>query len=214
MNDIKTLNQYYGLERPDIEAVVPLSCKTILEVGCGFGNLGKALIKRQDCTVDGVEINSEASLHLENKYRKFWIGDVEKVEMMGALPEYDCVIFPDVLEHLNDPWRVLGRLVNKVKKGGYVVASIPNIRNLAILYRLVVQGQWKYEPSGILDRGHLRFFTKDSIRQLFEENPLKIEVWYAKRDRYAGSKRILAETARLAIPDIDVCQYIVRAKKI
>jgi hypothetical protein len=95
-----------------------------------------------------------------------------------------------------------------------VVASIPNVRNLALLYRLIVQGTWEYESSGLLDRGHLRFFTCKSIADMFAQVGLDIETWQYNRDRYVGIRRAVVWTAKLLVPEIDVCQYLVRARKL
>ena len=206
-------DQYFQLNRGDVAALVPRECRAILEVGSGFGSLGRALIARQFCTVDGVELNPDAAVHLDGVYRRFWIGDVERVEMEGAMQDYDCLLFPDVLEHLVDPWATLDRFCRMLRPGGVVVASIPNVRNLALLYRLIVLGTWEYEASGLLDRGHLRFFTRKSIIEMFARSGLEIEAWHRNRDRYAGIRCAVAWPAKLLVPDIDVCQYLVRARK-
>lgn len=206
-------DRYFQLDRGDVAALVPRECRTILEVGSGFGSLGRALIARQPCTVDGIEINPDAAKHLDRVYRRFWIGDVERVQMDGAMPDYDCLLFPDVLEHLVNPWATLNRFCGMLQPGGVVVASIPNVRNLALLYRLIVLGAWEYEASGLLDHGHLRFFTRKSIADMFARSGLKIEVWHCNRDRYAGIRRLVAWPAKLMVPDIDVCQYLVQARK-
>jgi 2-polyprenyl-3-methyl-5-hydroxy-6-metoxy-1,4-benzoquinol methylase len=204
---------YYQLNRSDILALVPSNCANILEVGCGYGLLGRALIARQPCSVDGVEINPEAQKYLINVYRQFWIGNVETLFFEGAQSEYDCLIFPDVLEHLIDPWKILNNLSKRLKPGGVVVASIPNVRNLALLYRLFVKGRWEYESSGLLDRTHLRFFTRREIELLFNEAGLKIELCAVNRDKYTGFKRIVSVISKMFIKDIDVCQYLIRATK-
>lgn len=206
-------SDYFSLDRDDVAALVPAHCRTILEIGSGFGALGRTLMARQSCTVDGVEVNQAASKHLEGHYRRFWIGDVERIELEGALQEYDCLLFPDVLEHLVDPWAALHRFSRYVKSGGVVVASIPNVRNLALLYRLMIHGLWQYEESGLLDRGHLRFFTRKSIAELFSCNGLTIETWQMNRDRYEGIRRVVAIVSKLVVPEIDVCQYLVCARK-
>jgi SAM-dependent methyltransferase len=207
-------DHYFRLNRSDVAALVPQDCRTILEIGCGFGSLGRTLMARQSCAIDGVEINPAAAAHLTGHYRRFWIGDVERMELEGATPEYDCLLFPDVLEHLVDPWTALRRFSAVLRPGGVVVASIPNVRNLALLYRLIVQGQWDYGASGLLDRGHVRFFTHSSIADLFAQSGLAIETWRCNRDRYRGFRRVVALAARIMVPDIDVCQYLVRARKV
>lgn len=48
-----------------------------------------------------------------------------------------------------------------------VVCSIPNIRYIVPLKGLLLHKQWKYEADGVLDKTHLRFFTKKSIIDMF-----------------------------------------------
>jgi hypothetical protein len=67
-----------------------------------------------------------------------------------------------------DPFTVLTRLRGKMSGRGVVVSSIPNIRYYHTFHEILVHGQWEYEESGALDRTHLRFFTKKSIRRMYE----------------------------------------------
>jgi SAM-dependent methyltransferase len=83
------------------------------------------------------------------------------------------VVFADVLEHLVDPWRVLREAAGLLTEGGCVVASIPNVQNWDVVWRLA-RGRWDYRERGILDVGHLRFFTLRSIRGLFEQGGLRL----------------------------------------
>ena len=96
------------------------------------------------------------------------IGNVsEKIE---ELPNYysDCILFNDVIEHLVDPYRMLLDIKQKIVDDGVIVCSIPNVRYFRNLFNLVVRGDWHYEDSGTLDKTHLRFFTKKSIREMLE----------------------------------------------
>jgi hypothetical protein len=87
------------------------------------------------------------------------------------------------------------------------------VRNLALVYNLVVRGRWRYDSSGLLDRGHLRFFTRREIRDLFEGAGLAIEILEANRDAYSPLRRIATAIPRALVPDLDVCQFLVRARK-
>ena len=86
----------------------------------------------------------------------------------GPLPygdeTFDCVVCADVLEHIKEPWGVLSQLFGLLRPGGCIVVSIPNIRNLGILAELAA-GDWVYQDAGILDRTHLRFFTRRSFQR-------------------------------------------------
>lgn len=205
---------YFEQARHDVAALVPVECHRILEVGAGFGGLGRILAQRPDMEMDAVEINPDAPKYLEGLYRKYWIGDIERIQLVGALPEYDCIVFPDVLEHLVNPWGALSKLCESLRKGGYVVASLPNVRNIALLYNLVVRGRWDYTNSGLLDRTHLRFFARSNIEELLNGAGLQIERWEMNRDRYTGVRGAFASLAKVVSPEIDVCQYLVLARKI
>jgi 2-polyprenyl-3-methyl-5-hydroxy-6-metoxy-1,4-benzoquinol methylase len=205
---------YFSCERSDVANLVPLEAKAILEVGAGFGALGRILRQRRDVVIDAVEINPAAASHLATVYRHHWIGDIESLVLDGALDQYDCIIFSDVLEHLVDPWTTLRNLVRRLRPGGVVVSSIPNVRNIGLIYRLLLQGRWDYEESGLLDRTHLRFFTRASIFELMQSAGLEIEQWGANRDKYTGRRKIVARISKLVSSDMDVCQFLTVARKI
>jgi 2-polyprenyl-3-methyl-5-hydroxy-6-metoxy-1,4-benzoquinol methylase len=205
-------SDYYLLGRSDVAELIPYHCKNILEIGCGYGALGRALVERQNCGIDGVEINPDAEPYLRGIYRRYWIGDIERIQI-DQEQKYDCILLPDVLEHLIDPWVTLTRLGTLLTEEGIVVASIPNVRNLGILYRLLVKGRWEYKESGLLDRGHLRFFTRTEIFHLFTKCGFEIGTLEVNRDRYPGFIGLVARIACFFIPDIDVCQYRIRARK-
>ncbi len=204
--------EYFQQVRSDVAQLVPHHCQNILEIGCGFGELGRLLIERQNCMIDGVEINPVAEPYLKEIYRRYWIGDIEQIEF-DQKQYYDCILLPDVLEHLVNPWALLKRLTVYLHEDGVIIVSVPNIRNLGILYRLLVQGRWDYESSGVLDRGHLRFFTRSGIQSLFDDCSLEIDAWKVNRDNYPGIKGLAAGISRLFISDIDICQYLVCARK-
>lgn len=77
-------------------------------------------------------------------------------------------MFNDVLERLVDPYGVLLRIKDRLGSERVVVSSIPNIRFFPTFFELLVHKRWEYEESGILDQTHLRFFTVESIRAMYE----------------------------------------------
>lgn len=204
---------YFEGSRPEVANLVPESCRSILDVGCGFGGLGRQLRSRGFNELYGIEINPDATPRLEGIYAQHWIGDVEKLALPLPDESLDCVIFADVLEHLVDPWGALHRYLRLLRSGGTAIISIPNVRNIALIYRLLVKGRWDYEDSGLLDRTHLRFFTRHSVGALVEGGGLLIDQWHANRDHYKGGRKLLSSTLKLFVDDIDICQYIVVAHK-
>lgn len=167
------VGSYYHHVRPEVLDRVPLSAGKVLDVGCGAGGFSANLKSRQNVVVHGVELVAEAAEHARKHLDKVWSSTIE--EALHDLPDgyYDCIVVADVLEHLIDPWLVLKALKVKLAVGGKIVASIPNIQNWAVLADLI-QGKWDYQNEGILDRTHLRFFTRKSVEELFWSAGLRI----------------------------------------
>ena len=204
---------YFSGARPEVAAMVPWGAISVLDVGCGFGGLASLLKARNVKKLYGIEINPTASEHLLKIYDQHWIGSVESISLPQELGLFDCIIFADVLEHLIDPWETLKRYVKHLSAEGVIVASIPNAQNLGLIYRLLFQGHWTYSDSGILDKTHLRFFTRKEIEKLFNQAGLKIEMIDVNKDNYSFLHRILTAIPRFFIPDLEVCQFLIRASK-
>jgi 2-polyprenyl-3-methyl-5-hydroxy-6-metoxy-1,4-benzoquinol methylase len=208
----KSADDYFKGQRSDVANLVPSTCARILDVGCGFGGLGRNLLGRGVIQVFGVEINPDAGSQLAGVYEDHWISDVEQFQLPVGFEGFDCIVFADVLEHLNDPWGTLERYLQWLKPGGYVVASIPNVRNIALLFNLIVRGRWRYEDAGLLDRTHLRFFTRREIMDLFSTAGLQVELVGENRESLTLFRRIILAPLLLLVPDLGVCQYLIRAR--
>ncbi len=166
-------NDYYVQSRPEVAALVPTGCRRVLEVGCGAGQLGR-LLRSRGHTVAGVELIPNQAELARGHLNHVVTADVETDDLPFAAGSFDAIIFADVLEHLIDPWRVLRESTDLLSPGGRVIASIPNVQNLDVLWRLL-RGRWDYRERGILDRGHLRFFTLHGIHDLFRQAGLTVD---------------------------------------
>jgi SAM-dependent methyltransferase len=166
-------DSYYEQARPEVAVLVPARCQRVLEVGCGSGELGRLLRQRGHC-VTGIELVPEMAERARRWLDRVVTADAERDGLPFPPASFDAVVFADVLEHLVDPWRVLREAVEVLAEDGVVVASIPNVQNVDVLRRLL-RGRWDYRERGILDRGHLRFFTLHTIRGLFAQAGLTLE---------------------------------------
>lgn len=167
--DIAAQPDYYYLQtRSEMDRFVPSTAKRILDVGCAQGLFGQRLKERLGAEVWGLEIVPSAATIARQRLDHVLCGDV--LEQFDRIQDnyFDCIIFNDVIEHLVDPYRVLLETRKKLARGGVVVCSIPNIRFFRYLFKFVVHGEWHYDESGVMDKTHLRFFTKKSIREMFE----------------------------------------------
>jgi SAM-dependent methyltransferase len=164
--------RYYRCERPEVAALVPAECRRVLEVGCGAGGLGR-LLKGRGHHVTGVELVPEVAAEARRWLDRVETADVEAAGFPFPPASFDAVIFADVLEHLVDPWRVLREAADLLAPGGRVVASIPNLQHMDVICGLL-RGRWRYRERGITDVGHLRFFTLQTIEELFARARLRL----------------------------------------
>ncbi|HNQ04173.1 MAG TPA: glycosyltransferase [Thiobacillaceae bacterium] len=159
-------SHYYHYARQEILDLVPLDARRVLDIGCGAGRLGHAIKLRQDAQVHGIEMVPAAATQATEVLDHVWACPVEEALDEVADCGYDCIVAADVLEHLQDPWGTLARIRTKLGTGGKLVASIPNVMNWMVLSDLL-EGRFEYQTEGILDRTHLRFFTRKSVEELF-----------------------------------------------
>lgn len=154
----------------------------VLDVGCWNGTLGRTLVRDANAIVDGIERDKEQAQHArDNGYRRVDVADLDRGVPPAEGRTYDFVVFGDVLEHLVHPEQVLNALTSRLKPGGRVIVSLPNVAFVA--NRLThLLGRWDYKDYGILDRTHLRFFTKRSMVSLIEGAGLSV----VRIDGYVG----------------------------
>ncbi len=204
------MNEYYGSLRPEIAAMIPDGCKTVLDIGCGTGALGKHIKENGVKEVWGVEISSYGANEARKVLDTVIEGDIEAIQLPVKEGYFNCIVCADVLEHLHDPWATVGKLKKFLKPEGTMVASIPNIGFHRIV-RGLIKGKWQYTDAGILDRTHLRFFTLQGIIELFSLNGMVLEKLYRKID-CGLNMRILNILCLNKLKESLVIQYVVRAK--
>jgi 2-polyprenyl-3-methyl-5-hydroxy-6-metoxy-1,4-benzoquinol methylase len=158
---------YFGHARPEVVALVPHTARRVLDIGCGAGRLGEAIKQRQDAWVSGVEIDADASSAARQRLDHVWAGDVEQLDLEIPPSSFDAIICADVLEHIRDPGRLLTQARDWLAPGGRLIASIPNVRHHTVVSSLL-EGNWTYEPAGLLDETHLNFFTRRDMIDLFD----------------------------------------------
>lgn len=185
--------------------------KRVLDVGCGAGTLAKEMNKN-DCEVIGIELD-ENSANVAQMYCKELIrGDVESIELEDQFNDYfDIIIFADVLEHLKEPSNVLKRFIKYLKDDGFIIISLPNIANWKIRLKLLF-GNFDYEDHGILDKNHLRFFTKKNTIKLISDAGLKIYKFDVNIGDVNRFMNILYSIGILW-PNLMAYQFLIIAKK-
>ena len=151
--------------------------KKVLEVGPASGYITEALRER-GCRVTCVESDPEAARVAGEFAEKMIVGDIETLDFEETFGDdkFDVVIFGDVLEHLVTPESVLQRVRKILSPDGSIVSSIPNVAHGSLRLALL-DGNFRYTEIGLLDRTHLRFFTRESIAEMFHNAGFEIEEW-------------------------------------
>ena len=169
---------YYDNPRGVLLDLFPHAPTRLLDVGCGSGATSElAQAKWPQLETIGIEIVPEAAERAALKVGRVITGSAETIDFSAAgITNVDGVILADVLEHLVDPWSFLERLRGALAPGAMVIASIPNIANLWLLDELAA-GRFDYAADGLLDKTHLRFFTRKTIASLFTDAGYTIERW-------------------------------------
>lgn len=135
----------------------------VLDAGCGFATTSQHIEKRGN-RVTGIESSGEAVRVARKRIGEVVHGDLLQTDLLAGR-RFDVIIFADVLEHLPWPTGVLQRYVELLKPDGRVIVSLPNVGLWSVRLGLLF-GRFQYEETGVLDRTHLRFFTRRSAREL------------------------------------------------
>ena len=140
----------------------------ILDVGCGT-----AWLAREFVNYTGIDSSSEAFQRSESLH-----ADLRVVDLTRSLPFesacFDGVILKDVLEHLMDPFSVVGEVRRVLRPGGRVFASAPDAQ------------RWVWN-----DYTHVRPFTRTSFRRLFNDAGFDVE--------RVGYESVLPGTSHIAV---------------
>ena len=169
----------------------------VLDVGCGNGVISRSLGEK-GFNVQGIDVSEKAiekakSLNKSNNV-KFDVVSAEQLVANGQ--QYHAVICSEVLEHLNEPARLLKVLHEILKEDGVLIVTVPNgkgAREVLItkpVQKMQKKNNWSWKllqrikkalgysgttvQSAADDLTHIQFFTKSSIEALANSNQFTI----------------------------------------
>lgn len=164
---------YFEWDRPDILAMIPADARRVADLGCGGGRLGQLLKSRQPVEVWGVERDPMAAAHAAQSLDHVLNVNLEDDSWTLPEGELEVIICADVLEHLRSPERLLRRCEDWLSPNGTLIVSLPNLQHHSVVSGLL-EGNFTYEPAGLLDEDHLRLFTWREIEKLFFRSGFRI----------------------------------------
>jgi 2-polyprenyl-3-methyl-5-hydroxy-6-metoxy-1,4-benzoquinol methylase len=204
---------YFGNVRREIEPLLPARAERVLEIGCGAGaTLAWLRASGRAGHVTGVELSPEAAALARGQVDVLHEGDADRLIDHGLPAEgYDLVLCLDVLEHLVDPWATVRRLQRVIRPGGRLIASLPNVRHASVVLPLLLRGEFRYAESGLLDRTHLRFFTRDSALALIGQPGLRVERWQRRLHPWPSRSGWLNLLTAGLLRDLLALNYLIAA---
>ena len=193
----------------------------VLDLGTGSGALGKFLTYFKGCTVDGVNYNAVEAGLAEPYYRRVLVADLEQCDLgaMFAGECYDFIVCADVLEHIRTPERVAQACHGLLAKGGALLLSVPNTGYAGLIAELIA-GEFRYRKEGLLDRTHVRHFTRQTLLRFLHDGGWTVQtVEPVTRELSASEFRVEFDAmppavARylLALPDAATYQFVMVAR--
>ena len=167
---------YFSNRRTEIAPLLPERTGRVLELGCGDGETMRWLrAERQVDHAAAIELSPEAAERARGVFDEVVEADAVQGFACLAPGEFDLALTLDVLEHLPDPEAAVRQLHARLRPGGALVVSLPNVAHYRVALPLLLRGRWDYADEGLLDRTHLRFFGEHSARALLTGNGFRID---------------------------------------
>lgn len=163
---------YEGSNRPLIELIAHFRAGAALDCGCGAGGNARAL-RQMGWRVTGITV-SPRELDIASEYCEA----VQLADLNSGIPQqaggpFDLVIFSHVLEHLLHPHVALRDARRLLSPGGRILVALPNVLYWRQRMKFLL-GEFNYEPTGIMDETHVRFYTLKSGMELLQSNGFEV----------------------------------------
>lgn len=212
----------------DLLSLIPKEAKIVVEIGCNTGKLAEEYrMINPNVRYLAVELYEKAAQKAATRIDFVITGNIEEFEVFATLEKHlgenkiEVLICSDVLEHLIDPWTILSKFRKMMVPNGYCIVCLPNVSHWTILAGLI-HGEWNYADFGLLDKSHLRFFTKKTMIELFETSGWYVETLTPRIFAANETDQAMSVFASLAQPfgltpeqireNLTVFQWVIRAQ--
>lgn len=211
-------DSYLDDPRDNFAHLLPAAAGSVADIGCGPGGFGRTLRHQYpEARIVGVEAVASQAGHARVDHGYDEVIDGYYPEALADRPEkFDLICFIDVLEHIIDPWAVVEGLHRHLNPGGIVFAAIPNVQ-LASNITDLLQGRWEYTDTGLLDRTHVRFFTRATAVSLFTEHGYAVDACDGANPmaNYGPPpKRALRSLIMRVAPDSRYLHFVIQARSL
>jgi 2-polyprenyl-3-methyl-5-hydroxy-6-metoxy-1,4-benzoquinol methylase len=190
----------------------------VLDIGCGGGTHARHM-REMGMRADGVTISQAEAQRAAEWCERVWVHDVERGLPGDVTGPYDTVLCSHVLEHICFPAALLAAIRGVLAPGGELVIAIPNLLYYKNRVRLA-RGEFRYEPWGIMDDTHFRWYTFTTMQELLREHGYHVtRAWadgsfplYPLRRVLPGVAKVIDKLASRAVPGLFGQQLLFRAR--
>lgn len=206
---------YVSVNLPVLRSI-PAAVGNLLDVGCGGGVFGAAVKSERGCAVVGVTYSDKEAEMARSHLDRVEVSDLNTMDP-APLGRFDCIVCSHVLEHLNDPKRLLRLLHKCLTPDGVLIVALPNVLHWKQRLRFM-RGQFRYTEGGLMDSTHFRFFDWATAAELMHEAGYRINARHADgilpMSRLLGPKLAtrLDQTALSLMPGLFGTQFILRCQ--
>ncbi len=194
---------------PELSCLIPLSARVVLDAGCGTGELGAAYRRLNPAArLLAFDIDPDNVAAAQRHYDQCVEADAEAGAPPFDVPEgIDAIVFSAILEQLNDPFATLRRYAQALSPEGMMLICVSNVEHWRLTERLL-RGTFEYEESGLLDRRHRHWFSRDTMaRGLTAAGLVPVDVQPRIFDEPAGRSFIATIEPALRALGIDPGAY-------
>jgi 2-polyprenyl-3-methyl-5-hydroxy-6-metoxy-1,4-benzoquinol methylase len=144
----------------------------VLDLGCSSG-LQSERVRSLGHEVTGVDVLELPGVR--ERVDRFIRADLDQgvPSELAHEPPFDVILAGDLLEHLREPERMLDQLHALLSPRGVLITSVPNFGHWYARGRTAL-GLFDYDQRGVLDQGHVRFFTRRGITRRLEQAGFEI----------------------------------------
>lgn len=163
--------------------------RTLVEIGCGAGDVLVNLSKKMNCIFKGYDISPNLLKFWqrnESANITFELGDFEKINQ----DRYDVILVLDVVEHVSDPFYFIESLKTSAD---YYIFHIPlDLNSISVLReKPLLHVREKV--------GHVHYFTKNIALAMLKESGFMI-VDHTYTDAFFHASRISIKSLIAAVP--------------
>jgi ubiquinone/menaquinone biosynthesis C-methylase UbiE len=186
---VKESDKYYKIQRKKIAEILAMFDKhtegRILDIGCGDGFITEIIGRKTGARMFGIDISGNALEISKKRGVECSVVNIDKERLPFPEDYFDAVFCGDIIEHVYDTEGLLENVHTVMKKGGYLIATVPNIASwynrgfllLGMMPTWIESSSKTFTGNPMIKKGvgHIHAFTKKSLVDLLKLKGFKIE---------------------------------------